>query len=203
MAVSAIVRGAPNRARWCPIDRKCGRKSCPHSLIQWASSIASSETALAPSRDANFAMRSGATYNILSFPLVARSHTAFCSSWLWVLLRYAAGTPRLRMAPTWSCMSEMSGETTMVRSGQHQRRDLKAQGLATTSWKDGQTVPSGKRREDGLSLVGAETFVAPNGPYHGLGLPEPGPNYRFRLSHPPPCAPSAIQATTKRRRTEQ
>ena len=43
VAVSAIVNGSPSCLRTSPRRRYSGRKSCPHWLMQCASSIASSD----------------------------------------------------------------------------------------------------------------------------------------------------------------
>jgi hypothetical protein len=44
VAVSATVTGSPSRRRNSPTARYAGRRSWPHLLTQWASSIASSRT---------------------------------------------------------------------------------------------------------------------------------------------------------------
>jgi hypothetical protein len=87
--------------------------------MQCASSIASSATPMSRRRSAVFpkSKRSGATYSIFSSPRAARWKRSAACALLRVLLTNAAGRPRAVSASTWSFMSEMSGDTTIVSPG--------------------------------------------------------------------------------------
>ena len=73
--------------------------------------------------------------------------TSACSAVPRLLLRQAAGSPRARAASTWSCISEIRGETTMLSPRQHQRGNLEADGLAAAGGQHRERVPA---LEDGL-----------------------------------------------------
>jgi len=59
-------------------------------------------------------MRSGAAYSSTSSPASRLRSMRRASSPSSVLLRKAAGTPASSSAPTWSCISAISGLTTSV-----------------------------------------------------------------------------------------
>ena len=82
--------------------------------MQCASSIAKKAGGAPRSIARNPAVtrRSGATYRTLRRPAIHAAVTRPASSAPSVLLRHAAGIPHCVSAVTWSCMSEMSGDTT-------------------------------------------------------------------------------------------
>jgi hypothetical protein len=57
-------------------------------------------------------------------------------------LRYAARTPSWRSASTWSCISAISGDTTIARAVAQQRGHLVAERLARARWHEHQRVPA-------------------------------------------------------------
>ena len=115
VAVSATTGVSGSFARKRPSCWYSGRKSCPHCDTQCASSIAIRLTftpfsILSISESA----RSGETYSIFSIPFPSIVATSFSSVLLRLLFRKAAGMPFARNASTWSFMSAMRGETTIV-----------------------------------------------------------------------------------------
>ena len=112
--------------------RHIGKRSCscelqilgpevvPHWLTQCASSMAKrlksprSCSEVSWARKRGVVMRSGAAYSSARRPLIISRSTCAASSLLWLELRKAACTPASSSAPTWSCISAMSGLTTTV-----------------------------------------------------------------------------------------
>ena len=123
VAVSAM-RGTPGKC--CVISarrRYSGRKSCPHwlhavSLVDREQRDAAAvRDLLSTARNEGSSSRSGATYSRSSSPALQRARMAAVSSADDVEFQYAARTPSSRNASTWSCMSAMSGDTTMPTPG--------------------------------------------------------------------------------------
>ncbi len=119
VAVRAATGGFPSASRTAPSRRYEGRKSCPHSETQCASSTARSETWSSARRRWNpsASKRSGATYRRRTSPRPAASSRAAISAEPSVEFTKVAGTPAASSASTWSFISEMSGETTRVTPG--------------------------------------------------------------------------------------
>ena len=117
VAVSAIVTASANFSRTSTSLRYSGLKSWPQSEIQCASSIVRQSTRM-PFNSACVRGRnsvSGARYSILTLP--ERTAEAFSSYSIRSseLLRHTARTPSSLSCETWSCISEINGETTIVR----------------------------------------------------------------------------------------
>ncbi len=116
VAVKASVWMLPSTERARAISRYSGLKSCPHWETQWASSMASRRAPISRSRAASpcAKRRSGET-NSRRSSLRRRSRQASsASSSLVAELRVAARTPKPHICWTWSRISAISGETTMV-----------------------------------------------------------------------------------------
>ena len=94
--------------------RYSGRKSCPHSEMQCASSMAKKETGtrLSQSEVPLRAMRSGETYSNRYAPSHARFRIWLRSSLDRELLRNPAGIPIWSSCATWSCIRAIRGDTT-------------------------------------------------------------------------------------------
>ena len=77
VAVSAIIGTLPISSIIGLIFLYSGLKSCPHSEIQWASSIATKDivTDLRNSAFSSLVKDSGATYNSFVFPFLTSSRT--------------------------------------------------------------------------------------------------------------------------------
>ena len=75
-------------------------------------------------------------------------------------LRKAARTPSCSSASTWSCISAISGETTMAVPGAQQRRHLVAQRLAAAGGHQHQAVAAGEDLLDDGGLLAAECGMA-------------------------------------------
>ena len=120
VAVKAATAGRCGRdAMNSPMPRYAERKSCPHWETQCASSTAMSAigTCAANRRNRSVSKRSGATYSSLTCPAAAWASTMPCSSGSCVVLMYAELRPASFRASTWSRISEISGEMTMVTPG--------------------------------------------------------------------------------------
>eukprot|EP00955_Chlamydomonas_euryale_P036277 350390-Chlamydomonas_euryale.AAC.2 len=111
VAVSAMTGTQGRSARSDPSRRYSGRKSCPHSDTQCASSTASSDS---PPTDA---LSRGSAPPLPSASSGRPAHAAAVTAASGCAEpSSAAGMPRPFSAATWSSMSEMSGEmTTAVR----------------------------------------------------------------------------------------
>ena len=128
-----------------------GRKSWPHWLTQCASSMANSaelaalvqRIELRQEARRRHALRRGVQQRDLAARSIARS-TSGVSSQSSVELRKAASTPASCSAPTWSCISAISGDTTTVTplpgALARDRRDLVAQRLAAAGGHQHQRV---------------------------------------------------------------
>ncbi len=113
---AGAMRGTAGK-RSCSTDSwiYSGRKSWPHCDTQCASSIANRPIRARSSRSRKRGVirRSGATYSRSSSPSRSARSVAAASAPDSVEFRYAARTPTSCIAATWSCISAISGETTM------------------------------------------------------------------------------------------
>ena len=120
-----------------------GRKAGPHCEMQWASSTAIKLTSsLAKALSIRSVMRrSGARYSSLVWPVVTRRQTSTFCSRSWPELMASAPTPARRSACTWSCMSAIRGDTTIVRpliskAGTWKHNDLpEPVGITVSTWR--------------------------------------------------------------------
>ena len=123
-----------------------GRKSWPHCDTQCASSMANSASRRAASELEAARRHQPLGRDVEQVELAARAARARSrapASRVSVELRNAARTPSSASAPTWSCISAISGETTMRRAVAQQRRDLVAQRLAAAGGHQHQRVAAG------------------------------------------------------------
>ena len=120
VAVQASTRASGSSRAASPICRYSGRKSWPHSLMQWASSTATSgQSRSAQQRaEAGEGEPLGRHVDELEVPARHRRHAAphLARRRGWRPGRWPA-TPRASSAATWSCISEISGEMTSVVPG--------------------------------------------------------------------------------------
>ena len=116
VAVSAINGISGKRPRNSAICRYSGRKSCPHSLMQCASSIAISPGCHSAKRSniSGSINRSGATYSRRYSPLYRPARRRRAAAAPSVEFKNVADTPASCSASTWSFISAISGETTIV-----------------------------------------------------------------------------------------
>ena len=160
VAVQASTRGGGSSASSSPICRYSGRKSWPHSLMQWASSIATSGGA--SSREQRAEAGVGEPLGRDVDELVAprrrmRAQRAGASRRRRASRRGTwPRTPRASSACTWSCISAISGEMTSVVPGSSARRQLVDQALAAAGRRDQQQAPVLEQRLDRLALAGPE-----------------------------------------------
>ena len=119
VAVSAISGVSGNRSRSSASCRYSGRKSCPQSLMQCASSIANIATFHEASRARNCACisRSGATYSSRNSPRSRPAITCCACAHGSVEFSIATAIPCRRSESTWSFISAISGDTTTVSPG--------------------------------------------------------------------------------------
>ena len=117
VAVKAITCAPPSNRAARPSSRYSGRKSCPHSEMQCASSMAR-RARRAPRNSSikpSISSRSGETNSNLNSPArKARRACAFSAASFWEFSVIAA-TPSSRICCTWSRIRAISGETTTVR----------------------------------------------------------------------------------------
>ena len=123
------------------------------------------------SRVRSIIRRSGARYSRSSSPARNCASTRRASSGRRDELRKAARTPAWLSAATWSCISEISGETTMPVPIAHQRRDLVAQRLAAAGRHQHQGVAASDQVGNHLVLGRTETVVAEDASA-GYGWPD-------------------------------
>ena len=153
VAVRASTRGRSRRASAGPISRNAGRKSWPHCEMQCASSITSRLTVAAASlsRNSGSASRSGVVKTIFASPAAIARSAASISAAGSALFSCQAATPSSRSLSHWSFISAISGETTTVRAGQQQGRQLVAERLAAAGRHQGQgRRPAHDARDHGL-----------------------------------------------------
>ena len=117
VAVNAC-RAAPEKSSLtCASCRYSGRNSCPHWLMQCASSTATKRTPQVRSRARNPSppsptRRSGVTYSSRQRPASRSAYTRRRSSGVIEAFRAPAVTPLATRPSTWSFISEMRGDTT-------------------------------------------------------------------------------------------
>ena len=166
VAVQASTRALGRSARSPPISRYSGRKSWPHSLMQCASSMATSgishvaqQAAEARRTRAARGRRRPASTRPAAMRAMRR-RTSFPSR---VEASIVAGTPRAFSACTWSFISATSGEITSVVPRKQHRRKLVAEALAAAGGRDEEQAARGQQRLHGFALAGAERRVARGG----------------------------------------
>ena len=117
VAVIASVGMPGSASRTVTRRRYSGRKSWPHSLMQWASSTASARTFQRASRarKSGSTRRSGATNRSRVRPFSRSASRRLASASSSDELSAVAATPAACSWSTWSFISAMSGETTTVR----------------------------------------------------------------------------------------
>jgi hypothetical protein len=175
-AREVVGRGGERHARHAGVAlvqhvsaRYSGRKSWPHWLTQCASSMANRLSSPRSCRRVELARkrgvvsRSGAAYSSVMSPRSRRFSTALASSKLRVELRKAASTPASCSAPTWSCISAISGDTTTVtpkaRRWRNDGRHLVAQAFAAAGGHEHQRVAAGHHMVNDGGLRAAEGVV--------------------------------------------
>ena len=119
VAVRAIIGTDGKSGRSWASWRYSGRKSWPHSLMQWASSTARRFTfqRRKSSRKPESMSRSGATYSRRYWPVWSPRSRARDSPGARDEFKNVAGTPPACKASTWSFISAIKGETTTVSPG--------------------------------------------------------------------------------------
>jgi len=117
VAVSARTVGSPSWRMTLPRLRYAGRKSWPHCEMQCASSTTNSgivRSCKIPTK-ASSSSFSGVTKTIFSWPDAIRAIAA--NSWSSERVEFSAAvavTPRSESMSSWSFISAISGETTIV-----------------------------------------------------------------------------------------
>ncbi len=158
----ARAAAAARRAS-APICRYSGRKSWPHSLMQWASSIATRGTVELAQRAAEAREREALGRDVDELEAArARAREP--------LAHLVGGERRgeegrrharaLRARCTWSCISETSGEMTRVVPREQRGRELVGEALAAAGRGHEQEAAALEQGLDRLALAGAEGRVA-------------------------------------------
>ena len=117
-----------------------GRKSWPHWLTQWASSMAisASGSARQPLQHRGLHQPFGREVEQVQLAGVDAAPDVAARSGSMLESSRSAATPDCCSAATWSVISAISGETTRPRPGRDQRRDLVAEALAAAGRQHGQ-----------------------------------------------------------------
>ena len=77
-------------------------------------------------------------------------------------LMKVAAMPLSSSSRTWSCISAINGDTTMLTPGLEQRRQLKAQRFAAAGGHEGKHVPAGQGIPDDGLLAGTKILESKN-----------------------------------------
>ena len=162
VAVSATIVGRPSASAAAPRRRYSGRKSCPHSEMQCASSTTSSDgwATASSSSTSGLASCSGARKTNSSASSASSASAASRSAARTVELSCAAPpAARARRSSTCSRWSAISGDTTTVAPGRQQAGDLVDGRLARAGGHHHERVAAGQHGLDRLALAGAQRLV--------------------------------------------
>ena len=166
VAVNAWRLTFGNTLRSRPSCRYSGRKSCPHWLMQWASSTATNCTSQRDKRPRNPSLpspasRSGETYKkAVSTLAEARRHCGLLVGGERAVVerrRDAVADERVDLI----LHQRDKGRHDHAQTRTHQRRRLEAQRLATAGREDDHRVPTGEDRVHRFALKRAKRRVTP------------------------------------------